>query len=618
MKRWFCGFSSVTENAVATLPKPQKSEVLWEGANPFWLCGPWGKQQVITLFEGPVRVAIVGTCLEPYESLVQVFHSAINSHDYSRLMRLSGSYNVIVQEETDTYVFTDVAGFRPVFYTVYNSVVAYSSIGVALQQLIQSDVNLSWLARQLVGLTEPLQAINQSPFNKVQTVPPGHYLQITNGMPSCKPYWNAPQDYMSLSEGAEQLRERLITAVEGRVNLYGTVTSDLSGGFDSTSLALIAAKHLAKKNRTIHTITLQTDSNLESDDLKCAQHAASLYPNIQPVIVEHDELPADYTHLDEIPLIDSPETSLLCIGTISHVMRIINAKGSQLHMNGEGGDAVVSASHAYLANLLKQGQIRTFLQHAYGWSRLARSRPLPLISGIVKLSFTSYHQSLRQQAKKLITQKRSPKSLTSFSSASGGMGWDSVPEVVGWYTPQLVDLAISEVNGWASNAIPLADSPDKHQAISIIQFNGFCVKSLHQLAQYYDVNVEFPYLDALVIDACLAVKPEERTTPFAFKPLLSKALQTDFPGALTRTTKSDYTADEFIGLRQNLRVINELLQTSVLADTGLIDIREFRAAVQQFNMGIVNNGFSAFSQTFAMELWLRRLLEPNAKNCFWE
>ncbi|WP_193200330.1 albusnodin/ikarugamycin family macrolactam cyclase [Nostoc sp. MG11] len=619
MKRWFCGFSSTNNTSFQNLPKPQDGQNLWQGENPFWVCGTWAKQQIITLFDGPVRLAIVGTCLEPYKSLVELFHNAVRSHDYSRLMRLPGNYNLIVQEKADTYVFTDVAGLRPAFYTAYNSGVVYSSLGIVLQQLIKAEVDPIWIANFLVGIAEPRQAQNRSPFCNVQTVLPGHYLHISNGIPKCKQYWHGPQEYISLSQGAEQLREQLITAVEGRVNLYSNVTSDLSGGFDSTSLALLAAKNLEKKGQNLHTITLKTDSNLESEDLKYAQHAASLYPNISPVMIENDELPADYSHLDSIPLIDSPVTAILCIGAISYAMKIIKSKGSQLHMNGEGGDVVISAPNTYLSNLINQGRIKTFIQDTYGWSRLYRSSPIPLITSAIKLSFTSYRQSLLQQAKKLTHKKQSPQSLVRFISDGEGLGWDSAPDVVSWYTRNLVDSVAAELHKWAAEAMPLGNSPEQHQAISLIQFNGFCTLGLQQLAENYDVNVEFPYLDSLVVDACLSVRSEERTNPWTFKPLLSTALQYDLPPSVfTRKTKGDYTSDEFVGLRQNLAFINELLQTSVLADMGLIDIKDFRTAVTQFNMGLVNTGFSAFSQTLAMELWLRNVIDTNVSNNFWE
>ncbi|MBW4570936.1 MAG: albusnodin/ikarugamycin family macrolactam cyclase [Tolypothrix carrinoi HA7290-LM1] len=615
MKRWFCGLSSAIDSSEANLPKPLDGEMLWQGVNPFWVCGNWGKQQIITLFEGPVRLAIVGTCLEPYESLVELFHNAVRSHDYSRLMRLPGSYNLIVQEEADTYVFTDIAGLRPAFYAEYGSCIAYSSLGVPLQQLIKAEVDPCWLANSLIGFRAPNLVQNRSPFRNIQAVPPGHYLQITSGKPTCKRYWNAPQEYSSFSEAAEQLREQLLTAVEGRVRLYGNVTSDLSGGFDSTSLALIAAKSLGTQGHNLHTITIKGTSSTESEDVRWAKHAASLYPNIESVMIESHEYPAELSDLESIPLTDAPDPVVFSLGLISYSMGVVKSKGSKLHMSGEGGDPVLASHPSYLADLLRRAQVGVFLQHTYGLSRVNNLSPIALMSSAVRLSITSYRQWLLQQAKKILTgQSHQP--LRSKESISAVIGWHYALNPAAWYTKSFVDLVVAQLQRWATVATPLTDSPGEHSSIDLIQRTGFTSLVQQQVAETYDVNLEFPYFDSLVIDACFSAKPEERTTPFAYKPLLSRALERDLPKSIfTRTSKGDYTGGEFVGLQQNLPIINEVFQTSFLADMGLIDIRELRNYMEQLSMGLAACSFH-FNQTLAIELWLRRVAD--ARNSFWE
>ncbi|WP_193199984.1 albusnodin/ikarugamycin family macrolactam cyclase [Nostoc sp. MG11] len=615
MKRWFCGFSAIDDHSLATLPKPLDGEMLWEGSKPFWVCGTWGKQQIITIFEGPVRLAIVGTCLAPYKTLVELFQNAVRNKDYSQLMRSPGSYNLIVQDETDTYIFVDVAGLKPVFYTKYESSIVYSSLGVPLQQLIKAEVDPCWLANSLSGLTAPNLVQNRSPFRNIQTVPSGHYLQISSGQPTCKKYWNAPQEYISFSDAAEQLHEQLLTAVEGRVRLYGNVTSDLSGGFDSTSLALIAAKDLAKRGHNLHTITIKGTSSTESEDVKWAKHAASLYPNISSIMIDSHEYPAELSNLESIPLTDAPDPSVFSLGLINYSMGVVKSKGSKLHMSGEGGDPVLGSHPSYLADLVRRMQVRTFVQHIYGLSRVNDLSPIALMNSAVKLSITSYRQWLLQQARKLLTG-RSHQPLRSKQPLSTVIGWHYTLNPATWYTKSFVDLVVTELQKWAAVATPLDNSPGEHSSIDLIQGTGFTSLIQQQLAAIYDVNLEFPYFDSLVIDACLSAKPEERTTPFAYKPLLSKALERDLPKSIfTRTTKGDYTGGEFVGLQQNLPMIKEFFQTSFLADMGLIDIREFRNYIQQLSMGLATGSFH-FNQTLAIELWLRRVVD--AKNSFWE
>jgi asparagine synthase (glutamine-hydrolysing) len=616
MQRWFCGLSSETESSCATLPQPlAQQKMLWLGKSPFWICGDWGKQQVITVGDDLERLAIVGTCLASYKTVAELFQNGLRKNDYSQLMRFPGNYNLIVQDESGIYIYVDIAGLRPVFYTQYNSLIVYSSLAIALQQLTKAEVDPCWLANSLAGLSTINQLQNRSPFCNIHVIPPGHYLHISSQKLQCKRYWNVPQTYRSFSEAAEQLREQLLTAVEGRVRLYGNITSDLSGGFDSTSLALIAAKSLAAQEQKLHTITVKSVAAGESEDIKWATHAANLYPNIVSIMIDSHEIPVEYSGLESIPLTDAIAPSLLDIGQITHEMGIIKSKGSRLHLSGEGGDAVLIASYSYLADLLKRLQIGTFFQHAYGWSRVSQISPVTLISSALKLNLTSYRQWLLQQARKLKTRQPSPQMLLSQPLIDELVAWDSVPEVTSWYTKETVDLVVTDLENWANVAQPFADSPGRHNSVTMIQATAIHSLVQQQVAESFDVNLEFPFLDSLVIEACLCAKPEELTNPFTYKPLLSKALERDLPSSIfTRNTKGDYTVDEIIGFRQNLAVINELFQTSLLANMGIVDLKSLHTFMQQFSMGLAAGSWH-FSQTLAVELWLRRVVE--ASHRFW-
>ncbi|WP_414579472.1 albusnodin/ikarugamycin family macrolactam cyclase [Anabaena sp. CCY 9402-a] len=615
MKRWFCGFVPESVSSLATLPNPIDGELLWKTSSSLWVCGSWKKQQIITLFEGSVRLAIIGTCLAPHETLAQFFRNAVKANEYSQLMRLPGSYNLIVQDDADTYVFVDAAGIKSAFYTIYNSCIVYSSLAIPLKQLLKAEVDKSWLATYLSGMVTLSLVQNRTPFCHVQPIPPGHYLHISKGKPICKRYWYGTQKYKSFSEAAEQLREELLTSVEGRVGLYGNITSDLSGGFDSTTLALIAAKTLAKQDKKLYTVTNKTVSATQSSDVEYAQHAASLYSNLNALMIEGDEIPTEYSNLELVPLTDAPSPVSLATAQILHRSKIISSLSSQLHMDGDGGDAVLSGCYSYCVDLLRQARIRKFFHHVYGWSRLGNFSPFTLMSKVIKHNFTSYQDWLFEGARKLKTGDLALQAFKLKQPIDQILGWDLLPEIASWHSNDSVNLVLDELQKWAQIATPFADSVGEHQFISILQLNGLNARIGHQLYEIYDVNLESPYLDTLVIDACLSANPEERISPFIYKPLLPKALHRDLPQSIfARNTKGDYTTDEFIGLRENRNIIKEIFQGSLLADMGLIKIRELENAMQHFNMGFFGNS-PLFTQTLSLELWLRRLEKDHRS--FW-
>lgn len=615
MKRWFCGFVPESASSLATLPKPVEGKLLWEASSPLWVCGPWKKQQLITFSEGLVRLAIIGSCLAPHETLAKLFRNAVKENDYSQLMRLPGNYNLIVQDDADTYVFVDAAGIRSAFYAIYNSSIVYSSLAIPLQRLLKAEVDKSWLATYLSGMVTLSLVQNRTPFCNVQPIPPGYYLHISKGKPICQRYWYGSQKYKNFSEAAEQLREELLTSVEGRVRLYDNITSDLSGGFDSTTLALIAAKTLATQDKKLYTITDKTVSAIQSSDVECAEHAASLYSNLTALMIESDEIPTGYSNLELVPLTDAPSPACLVTAQILHRSKIISSLGSQLHMDGDGGDAVLSGCYSYCVDLLRQAQLVKFFQHIYGWSRFKNFSPLTLINKAVKLSFISYQHWLLEGVRKLKAGDLSLQPFKIKEPMDRTLGWDYLPDIASWHSNKAVNLVLDELQKWAQVATPFVGFMGENQFIATLQLNGLNARIIHQLYEIYDVNLESPYLDTLVIDACLCAKPEERITPFVYKPLLPRAFHRDLPQSIfARNTKGDYTTDEFIGFRENRDSLKEIFQNSLLADMGLIEIKELENTMQHFNMGFFASS-PLFTQTLSLELWLRCLSKDSRS--FW-
>lgn len=613
MKRWFCG--SVINVCDGDIPKtslePSEGKAIWEGSSSLWLCGNWQQQQIITLAEGCVRMVIIGTCLAPDEILLEQFQSSARSGDYHLLMQLPGNYNMIFHIENDTYVFVDAMGVMSVFYTVWHSSVVYSSLAVALQQLIRAEVDHAWLSTSLAGICTLSLVQNRSPFRNIYPIPPGHYLHIASGKPICRRYWSPPSEYRQFSQAADLLRKQLLVAVEGRAKLYGNISSDLSGGFDSTTLAAIAANKLEKTGGKFYTITQKTFSAIQSSDVRCAEHVANLYSSINALMLEEQDIPSEYSHLELVSLTDFPDPAhAYGMAAFNSVMQLIASTDSRMHMSGEGGDAVLLSVSSYCVDLLKRGQFSKFLQHLSGWCRISKRPLLPLLILAVKRSLISYPRWL-QQIKRLKAGDLMPQQ----QSLHTGIAWDLLPTVASWHSAELVQCVLEELQHWAKVAIPLSHSMGEHISIALIQLNALSARSTQQMADLYDVNLEFPYFDQLVVEACLSARPEERTSPLAYKPLMTAAFQHELPPSIyKRNTKGEYVADEFIGLRENRETINTFLESSLLADMGLINLEMLKVAMQDFEMGFAAD-LPHFSNTLATEIWLRRLSESD--KIFW-
>jgi asparagine synthase (glutamine-hydrolysing) len=609
--RWFCGVSTGKQFHFTDFPKPVMGRNISEASSPLWVCGSWQETEVIQVTEGHACLALIGNCLASYENIVIAFRNAVKKGDHNKLAELGGSYNIIIRDEIGIHIFTDVAGLKPIYYSLYKHYIVYSSCSVALRELTGAEISQNWLATNLIcpGIRDLVHT--QSPFDGVKSVPPGYVLQILPESVTCRKYWSEPQGDGDFLETAQKLRERLIAAVEGRACLYGSITSDLSGGMDSTSLSLIAARKLATQGRKLHTITVKSTSADGNEDLVWAQHAINLCSSIQPTIIDTQEFLPPFSDLESIPLIDEPSEIVISITKFRHMMEIVRKQKSRLHMNGEGGDAVLLASHAYLIDLFRRTQFKIFIRHAYGWARVFRCSPLSIINCTVKLSTTSYNAWLTQQAQRLIERREAKNSIFELLLA-----WSSPPQGINLYTKEAVYLVASELKKYSTIATPFLGGRGQHSSISGIHGIAYRARGMQQIAETYDVNLEFPYLDPPVVDACLQAKVEQRTTPFRYKPLLYEALRQDLPDSvLTRSTKVAYSSDIYVGIKKNLAYLNELFSNSQLSAMGLINLKEIDSTLMELGMGLPTN-FGQFCTIVTTELWLRRILQNNY-DCFW-
>lgn len=135
------------------------------------------------------------------------------------------------------------------------------------------------------------------------------------------------------------------------------------------------------------------------------------------------------------------------------------------------------------------------------------------------------------------------------------------------------------------------------------------------MADIYGVNLDFPYLDSLIINSCFLTKIEERSNPYVYKPLLRETLRHVLPeSVLNRSTAGDYTFDVLDGINKNLPKIKKLFQTSYLDEMGLINTQQFLIDIDKLSIGMKTN-LRQFINTLASEVWLRRIRED--KHSFW-
>jgi asparagine synthetase B (glutamine-hydrolysing) len=232
----------------------------------------------------------------------------------------------------------------------------------------------------LTGWLRPHDPSNEGPSNLGRHGTPaesprrGHHLRL--GTVSC---YRAPRQReiplqlggTSLAEGAIAVRSALLTALQRRTDLSTVMTADLSGGLDSSTLALLAAAHLPAG---LSVITYADAVAGSTDDLAYAELCTQAETRLCQIVVNGDENTLPFLDLDQAPLLDEPsQDTLLWVRTQARLAPAI-AHASQLHLSGDGGDVVLTGTPTYLADLARTGRVRDLPREATAWARL-RHRP---------------------------------------------------------------------------------------------------------------------------------------------------------------------------------------------------------------------------------------------------
>jgi asparagine synthase (glutamine-hydrolysing) len=274
------------------------------------------------------------------------------------------------------------------------------------------------------------------------------------------------------------------------------------------------------------------------------------------------------------------------------------ARGSGLHLTGFGGDELLYGSLAHLHGLLRSSP-RIALRHLRGFAakyRWARGEVLR------QLSNNSPYSMWLASVADTLTVLRPP-------IEEPLLDWGFRPRLPPWVTPETVEAVQGLIRDEARTTAPLAKGRGQHRELETMRFISRIARQFDQMATGIGVTFAAPYYDDRVIEAGLAVRPQERITPWRYKPLIVEAMRGIVPDhSLTRQTKANGTGDEDPGLRRHRADILALWEESRLGRLGLIDaawLRELctRPMPPTLQLGVLY-------QTVACEAWLRTL-EPS-------
>lgn len=543
------------------------------------------------------RLLVVGCCTTSEFDLPGVAVRLARG-DTAALSDVDGSRVVIAVRSDDVLVAGDLAGQCPVFFASCDGQTVVSSHTGKLAELVGRSLNRQWLACQLLLPSASDVWWTGSPWQGVRTVRPGWVLRIgRDGAATSQPWLVLGVPNNDLATGGEALRAALQRAVWTRVGSAERPTVDLSGGLDSSTIAVLATHGTEEPVRAFTLTTVGVDDAAVAVEVARAVsglvHARRRMPD--------EVLP--YSGLDTLPAVDEPADYLVAVARMQWWRQHLAEIGSDIHLGGDGGDGVLIALPSYLADLVGPRTVGELWRHASGWARLRHQSPSGLVRAAAALRRTAYRDALTRAADQLLRGVPGPTGWARWVS------WLDIGGASAWATPDARRLVAEQMRRHAEEHIgPITPGGlGIGDAVAWRSLNA-SARSLRadiELASACGIALHSPFLDDGIVRACWSVPASVRTTPLVPKPLLRSAVNGLVPAhVINRRTKGDYTALSYRGLHRNVDALDDLLAFSRLGALGLIDIRAVRADLRKGAAGIPIR-LGAFDTVIGMELWLR-------------
>lgn len=452
------------------------------------------------------------------------------------LSRLQGPFAIIVWDAAAHRLLgaRDIIGRRTLFYRLNGGDAILASEPGAL---LGGDVSGEELDEVFLA---HLFALRPAPtgrtlFQDVRELPPGHSLIVENGILRIARHATLDQTpirYRGIEDYGEHFSELLERAVRRRMRALGPPAVMMSGGLDSTSVAVFAGRAMAAETprRRLSVLSYVFDVLTDLDERRWMVPMVARYDLDQTTVL------AD----DAGPLSDFESWSWNASGPDTGPFRPLNerlyaaarAKGHRVLLTGAASDGLfVNGRASWLADLVDDGRWTEALAEF--------SRHLRRLGPLVVLRSESAHRLVARLRGRAPRAERPP----------------------AWLTP----LAADCVAGNPPDGLPISAQrlpTDTFAALAAVnQSDGIATGDGEHRAR---IEVRDPFTDAALVSFMLSIPAYALYNQGTSKLILRQAMASTLPAqVLDRPTRSDITPLFWRGLqRDGGRLLETYLERS--------------------------------------------------------
>lgn len=283
------------------------------------------------------------------------------------LNKLYGEFALIVWDQKNKHLQAarDQIGRRILHYyeTANRLVITSAPSGILALSDIPKTINTQKIADSLCNIYTA--SADQSYFKDIKALPPAHLLDTHRDKTTLRQYYDIAAHrqkirYASDDEYVEAATEHFENAVQSCIQSTKKVGAFMSGGLDSSSVAVTASKFLTSSTSRLNTYTSVpeqawdrlTESNSYGDETPYVEVIAKHYPHIKTNLINAEGLSFYHQQDNLLDCMQMPIRNTLNTTWLNVILGTARLNNIGIMLGGELGNAILSHTgkgiYAYL------------------------------------------------------------------------------------------------------------------------------------------------------------------------------------------------------------------------------------------------------------------------------
>ncbi len=430
---------------------------------------------------------------------------------------------------------------------------------------------------------------DQTPYKGIRSIPPAHYLKISNDRISTARHWDWMAKNTLHYQKDEDYQEHFLSlfeqAVARRTASGDPVVAQLSGGMDSTSIVCMS-DHIRRSIGALPDGLVETISYF--DDAEPCWNERPYFTAVEQcrgksgIHIETSLIDRSFEPGDPRYLLPGPDSTSL--SKEEQLEEKLAGKSYRAILSGIGGDELLGGVPTPLPELsdyLISFQLGTLFRRSMEWCLFNRRPIVELLLETVRFTASLYPYPPRHFGKMPPwIQSSACRVHDSHRRAAA----DQIPTV--GYRPSSVDCGVT----WWMLMETLPH-----------QFPGICVRREYR----------YPMLDRDLVEFLFRIPRERLLRPGRRRSLMRASLRHLVPELVIERRRKAYLArGPLLSLLDNTQKLKSLFTRSYLQQFSLIDERIIHSLLDRPDLIETSQWKRALTRCASLEVWLRSQVNP--------